>query len=138
MGFHFVPEWGVNSPAKSIEPRVWLTVVVAKLRGLDVSQTANALGIAGAKSGGLRENFGTMTKPFQAGHAAQAGVIAVDLAALGWTASDQILEAPRGFSKPRGADSTPVPFWGSWASSGHSIPGVSIKPFPSGSLTHPG
>jgi len=38
-----------------------------------------------------------MTKPFQAGHAAESGVTSTDLVALGWTAAEQILEAERGF-----------------------------------------
>ena len=38
-----------------------------------------------------------MTKPFQAGHGAEAGIVAADLAALGWTAAEDILEAKRGF-----------------------------------------
>ena len=54
----------------------------AKLMGFDVKRTANALGIVAAESGGLRENFGSMTKPFTAGHAAENGVVAADLAAI--------------------------------------------------------
>src|SRR6266436_4449612 len=69
----------------------------ARLRGLDVTQTLYALGIAGGEAAGLRENFGTMTKPFHAGRAAESGVVAADFASLGWTATDQILESPRGF-----------------------------------------
>ena len=69
----------------------------AKLYGFDSEQCARALGIAASESAGLRENFGTMTKPFHAGRAAESGIIAADLVALGWTASDEILEAPRGF-----------------------------------------
>src|SRR5438552_10983008 len=40
----------------------------AKLLKLDTKHIANALGIAGAQAGGLRSNFGSMTKPFTAGH----------------------------------------------------------------------
>ena len=43
-----------------------------------------------------------MTKPFHAGRAAEAGVVAADFAALGWTATDKILEAPRGFFRAAG------------------------------------
>src|SRR6266566_2187944 len=46
------------------------TVACAKLLRFDQSKVQNALGLAASQSGGLRENFGTMTKPFQAGHAA--------------------------------------------------------------------
>jgi 2-methylcitrate dehydratase PrpD len=110
----------------------------AKLRGLDLTKTAYALGIAAAEAGGLRENFGSMTKPFHAGHAAEAGVVAADLAALGWTAAPNILEAQYGFFHAAGGGFEPgaiVDRLGKpWT---FASPGVSIKPYPSGSLTHP-
>jgi 2-methylcitrate dehydratase PrpD len=112
---------------------------LAKLRGFDAERTRRAFGIAASQSGELRENFGTMSKPFQAGHAAEAGVVAADLAALGWTASEQILEAPSGFFHAAGGSFAPAAIAGKlgkpWT---FHDPGVSIKPFPSGSLTHPG
>ena len=79
----------------------------AKLRGLNAQQTAYALGIAAAEGGGLRDNFGSMTKPFHAGHAAENGTVAADLAALGWTAADDILEAPLGFFQAAGGGFDP-------------------------------
>jgi len=110
----------------------------AKLYGFNSEQCARALGIAGSESAGLRENFGTMTKPFHAGRAAESGIIAADLVALGWTASDEILEAPRGFFKAAGGGWDPGAIHDKlgnpWT---FDSPGVSIKPFPSGSLTHP-
>ncbi|HEY1865767.1 MAG TPA: MmgE/PrpD family protein, partial [Candidatus Acidoferrales bacterium] len=110
----------------------------ARLRGLNPQQTAYALGIAAAEGGGLRDNFGSMTKPFHAGHAAENGTVAADLAALGWTAADDILEAPLGFFQAAGGGFDPgsiVDRLGKpWTLAN---PGVSIKPFPSGSLTHP-
>jgi 2-methylcitrate dehydratase PrpD len=48
-------------------------------------------------SSGLRENFGTMTKAFHAGHAARSGVESAVLASLGFTASRNILERELGF-----------------------------------------
>ena len=72
-------------------------VAAAKVAGLNPAATRRALGIAASEAGGLRENFGTMTKPFHAGRAAESGVVAADLAKAGWTAAEQILEAPRGF-----------------------------------------
>src|SRR5438552_1401258 len=68
-----------------------------KLLGFDARQIRRALSIAASQASGLRENFGSMTKPFHAGHAAESGIVAVDLTNLGWTAADQILEAQRGF-----------------------------------------
>jgi len=86
----------------------------------------------------LRDNFGSMTKPFHAGHAAENGTVAVDLAALGWTAAPDILEGPLGFFQAAGGGFDPgsiVNRLGNpWT---FASPGVSIKPFPSGSLTHP-
>ena len=110
----------------------------AKLRGFDPSRTAVTLGIAATQASGLRENFGTMTKPFHAGHAAESGIVAADLCALGWTAAANILEAPRGFfnAMAGGYDSDAIlnKLGNPWT---FLNPGISIKPFPSGSLTHP-
>ena len=110
----------------------------AKLFRLDAKRTAYALGIVAAEAGGLRNNFGSMTKPFHAGRAAESGVVAVDLASIGWTASEEILEAPNGFFSAAGGGFNPEAIVNRlgrpWT---FADPGVSIKPFPSGSLTHP-
>src|SRR6266403_1493081 len=115
------------------------TAACARLKGLDVAYTVRAFAIAASHAAGLRENFGTMMKPFQAGHATESGVASVDLAALGWTGAEQVLEAQRGFFHAYGGGYDPsaiVDRLGKpWT---FQNPGVSIKPFPSGSLTHPG
>ena len=59
----------------------------ARLLRLDREATRRALSLAASQAGGLRENFGTMTKPFHAGRAAESGVVAAELTALGFTAS---------------------------------------------------
>jgi 2-methylcitrate dehydratase PrpD len=69
----------------------------AKLLRLDVEKTRMAFGIAASTAAGLRQNFGTMTKPLHPGQAAMNGVTAAQLAQLGWTADANILEAPYGF-----------------------------------------
>ena len=69
----------------------------ARLLGLDEARTAMALGIAASQPVGMREQFGTMTKPFHPGGAARAGLVAALLAKHGFTASPKALEAPRGF-----------------------------------------
>lgn len=69
----------------------------ARLLGLDVQATTMALGIAASQPVGLREQFGTMTKPFHPGAAARAGLMSALLAQNGFTASARALEAPRGF-----------------------------------------
>jgi 2-methylcitrate dehydratase PrpD len=128
-GFHSTGTCGVFGGASAC----------ARLKGFDIEKTVRALAIAGSHSAGLRENFGTMMKPFQAGHATESGVVAADFAALGWTGAEQILEAQRGFFHAYGGGYDPhaiVDRLGKpWT---FQTPGVSIKPFPSGSLTHPG
>lgn len=69
----------------------------ARLLGLSVEQTQMALGIAASQPVGLREQFGTMTKPLHPGAAARAGLLSALLAEQGFTASPRALEAPRGF-----------------------------------------
>jgi aconitate decarboxylase len=69
----------------------------SKLSKLTPEQTTYALAIASSMAGGLVANFGSMTKPFQAGRAAQSGILAARLAADGMTASTDALEHPSGF-----------------------------------------
>lgn len=111
----------------------------ARLLGLDVDTTRRALSLAASQAAGLRENFGTMTKPFHAGRAAESGTVAAELARLGFTASPIGLEADRGFFRAAGGGYSAQMIDGKlgapWT---FAFPGVSIKPHPSGSLTHPG
>jgi len=128
-GFHSTGTCGVFGSAAA----------VAKMKGFNVVEAVRCLGIAASEASGLRENFGTMTKPFHAGHAAEGGVLAADLTSLGWTAAEDILEAPRGFFRAAGGGFDPDAILNKlgnpWT---FASPGISIKPFPSGSLTHPG
>jgi len=71
----------------------------ARLLGLDAQQTSMALGIAASQPVGLREQFGTMTKPFHPGGAARAGLMSALMAKHGFTASPRALEAPRGWAQ---------------------------------------
>jgi 2-methylcitrate dehydratase PrpD len=71
----------------------------SRLLGLDVQKTAMALGIAASQPVGLREQFGTMTKPLHPGAAARAGLMSALMAKEGFTASARALEAPRGFAQ---------------------------------------
>jgi 2-methylcitrate dehydratase PrpD len=71
----------------------------ARLLGLDEQHTAWALGIAASQPIGMREQFGSMTKPFHPGAAARAGLTSALLAKHGFTASARALEAPRGYAQ---------------------------------------
>ena len=74
----------------------------SRLLGLTPQQIEHALGIAGTQAMGLREVFGSMTKPFHAGKAAENGLLAAQLAQRGFTSisaeSKGILEGARGFA----------------------------------------
>src|SRR5437899_6978756 len=110
----------------------------SRLLNFDLLKTLKTFGLVASNSGGLRENFGTMTKPYQAGHAAESGLVSAELVALGWTAAEQILEADRGFFHAAGGSYDPAAIMGRlgnpWT---FTSPGISLKPYPSGSLTHP-
>lgn len=78
--------------------RMACTAACAKLLKLEEKQTVTALGIAGSMASGLLHNFGTMTKPLHAGLTGRDGVMAVQLAQLGLTAGDRVMEDPWGFT----------------------------------------
>lgn len=73
------------------------SAAAAVLMDLDAEQSMHALGLGASQSAGLMSNFGAMAKPFHAGRAAQAGVLAARLARAGFTASPDALEHPQGF-----------------------------------------
>jgi 2-methylcitrate dehydratase PrpD len=83
--------------ATSTIGRFGAAVGAGKLLGLDENMLVNALGIAGTQTGGVRQVFGTMCKPFHAGKAAMDGVLAALLAQRGFTSSDEIIEGKYGF-----------------------------------------
>ena len=73
------------------------TAVAARLLGLDVGQLRNAFGLAASQAAGLLRNFGTMAKPFHAGHAARCAVQSALLARAGFTADTSIFDGANGF-----------------------------------------
>src|SRR5580693_7342551 len=111
----------------------------AKLRRLDAAASATAMAIAASMSSGLVANFGTMTKSFQVGRAAQSGVIAARLAPAGLTASLDALEHPAGLLMALSVDGKAEldrPFVAAqkeWHIVGH---GLSIKRYPICYATH--
>jgi 2-methylcitrate dehydratase PrpD len=71
---------------------------VGRLLDLNEQQMTWAFGLAATQSSGLREMFGTMTKSFHPGRAAQNGAMAAFLAKAGFDSSERAIEAPRGFA----------------------------------------
>lgn len=71
----------------------------AHLLNLDAEATTRALGIATTQAAGLKAMFGTMCKPFHAGKAASAGLLAALLAEQGMTSADEPLTAHQGLAE---------------------------------------
>src|SRR5580698_2631551 len=88
IGWHITGTTGVFGAAAA----------VGKLLKLDVQKMSWAFGLAASQPVGLREMFGTMTKSFHPGRAAQNGFTAALLASHGYTSSEQAIEAKRGWA----------------------------------------
>jgi 2-methylcitrate dehydratase PrpD len=92
--YHYHKGWHTTS---TIGP-FGATAAGAKILGLDQKQICDAMGMAASHASGLRQNFGTMTKPLHAGNAARAGIVSSLLARGGFTSDNDILEAELGFA----------------------------------------
>jgi 2-methylcitrate dehydratase PrpD len=110
----------------------------AKLLGLREDELRSGFGIAASFAAGIRCNFGTMTKPLHVGRAAENGITAALLAERGFTADPEALDGAWGFYAVQGggvsAEKLSQGFGKTWTI---VDPGVSIKPYPCGVLTHP-
>jgi 2-methylcitrate dehydratase PrpD len=110
----------------------------AKLLNLNAQAVSHMLAIAASMASGIRVNFGSMTKPLHAARAAQNGLIAAELASRGFTGGDNGLDGEWGYFQVFGGGADLdrlIPVIGN----PYAIvtPGVSIKPYPCGSLSHP-
>jgi 2-methylcitrate dehydratase PrpD len=110
----------------------------ATLANLDAEQTVWALGNAGTQAAGLWQFLeeGAMSKHLHAGRAAESGLVAAELAALGFTGPARILEGAKGFFAAACPDARPERVLaepdGPW-----QLALTSIKPWPSCRHTHP-
>ena len=91
---HYDVGWHITGTAGAIGA----AATAGHLLGLNEQQIVWALGLAASQSVGLRESFGSMNKSFNPGRAAQNGLMAALLAQQGFTSSDQMLEARRGWA----------------------------------------
>ncbi|KAF8859962.1 mmge/prpd family protein-like protein [Acephala macrosclerotiorum] len=147
---HYDVGWHITSTTGSIGA----AVAVSKLLGLSEIQMTHAIGVAATQVVGLREMFGSHTKSFHPGRAAQSGLMAAVLAQGGYTSSEQALEAKRGWANVVGVTKPGIKEnldkWlgmASGASDGvglfseglgrWEIPRNSFKPFPCGIVIHP-
>ena len=113
-------------------------MATAALLQLDPSTTVHALGNAGAQSAGLWQflEAGTMTKHLHAGRAAEAGVLAADLARCGFTGPSAMLEGAKGWFAATCPDSDPGAVTRD-PDSPWQLLLTSLKPWPSCRHTHP-
>ncbi len=87
-GWHSTATVGVHGAAAA----------VCHLMGADTERFGHAVGLAGSQASGLKANFGTMTKPFHAGHAAERGLLSARLAMRGMTSNPEVIEGPQGYA----------------------------------------
>src|SRR5215472_748155 len=106
-----------------------------RLLGLSEPRMRFALGLAAAQPVGLQEMFGSMTKSFHPGRAAQNGLTAALLARADFTASERALEAERGWLKvlASACDAKPI----TDPATRWQILDNSYKPFACGLVMHP-
>lgn len=76
-----------------------VAALASRLHGLDVDQTRMAIGHAASAMAGMMKNRGTDTKGFTAGSAAMHGVMAAELASMGFTADADILDGDLGVAR---------------------------------------
>ncbi|KAJ6498023.1 2-methylcitrate dehydratase [Mycena vitilis] len=129
---HYDIGWHITSTVGSIGA----AVAVAKLLHLERTPMQHAISIAATQVTGLRDMFGTDTKSFHVGRAAQNGLLAAVLAARGYTGSLHALEAPRGWARVVStADDVDARLAGlgeEW-----EVARNAFKPFPCGIVVHP-
>jgi 2-methylcitrate dehydratase PrpD len=103
---------------------------IARLLRLDAERAAWAIALAATQApAALGRVFGSPAKPLHAGVAAQGGVVAGLLAENGFTSSDRILDADRGFTGALVRD--PGALAGDVATLGEEwlLPGIQFRPY---------
>jgi hypothetical protein len=104
--------------------------------GLSEQQMTWALGLAATQPVGLQEMFGTMTKSFHPGRAAQNGLTSALLAARNFTSSSQSLEARYGWGNVLSTSQDFAQLTDRLGET-HEISVNTYKPFPCGVVMHP-
>ncbi len=130
--FHYDKGWHITGTVG-----VFGAVAAAgRLLGLNTSQMVHALGIAGTQAAGVREVFGSMSKPFHPGRSAQSGVLAALLAKKRFTSTKKIFEGRRGFtsvlSTSHDLDKITYGLGEQW-----ELCNIGLKPYACGVVNHP-
>ena len=111
----------------------------ARLLGQDAPTVAHTMAIAASEASGLKESFGTMVKPLQAGLAGRNGVLAALLAGAGLTASDRMIDGSQGLLVAMQARRHELGDAGAALGQVWEIVdgGITVKLYPSCAGTHP-
>lgn len=113
-------------------------VTAARLLGLDEAGIAGTIGGAASMAAGIRANFGTMGKPMHVGRSSENGLTAALLVKEGFTFNDEALDGQWGYLAVAGRGGEPETVLGRFGKPFAIVePGISIKPYPCGVLTHP-
>ncbi|OAK93615.1 2-methylcitrate dehydratase PrpD [Phaeosphaeriaceae sp. SRC1lsM3a] len=129
---HYDVGWHITSTIGS----VGAAVAVGKLLRLDTTRMQHAIGVAATQVVGMQEFFGSDTKSFHIGRAAQGGMLAALLAQNGYTSSLQALEAKYGWLHVVSTRENVTAYFDQlgfvW-----EIEKNTFKPFPCGIVMHP-
>ena len=108
----------------------------ARLLDLVGDPALNCLGVASTQAAGHRQHFGTMTKPFHAGHAARSGLVAALFAESGFTADADPLQGVRGMLPVMSSRFDPSLLTAGLGST-WELARNGVKPYACGVVTHP-
>ncbi|MFN8534213.1 MAG: MmgE/PrpD family protein [Dehalococcoidia bacterium] len=129
---HYLGGWHVTATAGPVGGAVGVGAMI----GLPAEQLGHAIGIALTHSGGVTAMFGSMSKAYHCGKAAEAGVRAALLAEAGFDSAPEPLTHPQGYlnvaTSDRAAHHLVDALGERWrvAENGY-------KPYSSGVVTHP-
>lgn len=126
VGFHTTSTVGV----------IAASIAISKLLELNISQIVNTIGIAASSAGGIRQNFGTMTKAWHVGHASSMAILSTLLSQKGFESSKESLEGSAGFINAFQGESKDYPL--EELGNPYSILRIKFKKYPSCYMTHPG
>ena len=114
------------------------TAALAFLENFTDDQMRGALGVSASLASGVRQNFGTMTKPLHAGLAARSAILATRLAEQDFTCAPDAIEGKFGFIKVFGG-TAPASYAKDWGQPLEILTetGIGLKAYPCCAATHP-
>jgi 2-methylcitrate dehydratase PrpD len=114
------------------------TAALAFLENFTDEQIRGALGVSASLASGVRQNFGTMTKPLHAGLAARSAILATRLAEQDFTCAPDAIEGKFGFMKVFGGQA-PASYAKQWGQPLEILTetGIGLKAYPCCAATHP-